>query len=118
MVGLAISVYLFFFFQAEDGIRDVAVTGVQTCALPIHDLLVPALEQGRQSVELRQWLAPVLGERGRWLGALNPQWGYASGVEGTADPELGWQGGSGGQRLGLLRSGGATHGAKGGRKRV
>src|SRR2546422_10283316 len=24
-----------FFFQAEDGIRDVAVTGVQTCALPI-----------------------------------------------------------------------------------
>src|SRR2546422_6971213 len=28
---------LFFFFQAEDGIRDVAVTGVQTCALPICD---------------------------------------------------------------------------------
>src|SRR5256884_239008 len=27
--------YSFFFFQAEDGIRDVAVTGVQTCALPI-----------------------------------------------------------------------------------
>src|SRR2546429_6450834 len=30
-----ISVYVIFFFQAEDGIRDVAVTGVQTCALPI-----------------------------------------------------------------------------------
>src|SRR2546429_3169391 len=28
-------VLFFFFFQAEDGIRDVAVTGVQTCALPI-----------------------------------------------------------------------------------
>src|SRR2546422_2006994 len=28
----------FFFFQAEDGIRDVAVTGVQTCALPISAL--------------------------------------------------------------------------------
>src|SRR2546429_6092715 len=27
---------VFFFFQAEDGIRDVAVTGVQTCALPIY----------------------------------------------------------------------------------
>src|SRR5205085_8044700 len=26
---------LFFFFQAEDGIRDLTVTGVQTCALPI-----------------------------------------------------------------------------------
>src|SRR2546422_6588463 len=29
-------VSFFFFFQAEDGIRDVAVTGVQTCALPIY----------------------------------------------------------------------------------
>src|SRR3712207_8047254 len=28
--------YLFFFFQAEDGIRDIGVTGVQTCALPIY----------------------------------------------------------------------------------
>src|SRR5215208_7579052 len=27
--------YIFFFFQAEDGIRDGHVTGVQTCALPI-----------------------------------------------------------------------------------
>ena len=26
---------LVFFFQAEDGIRDIGVTGVQTCALPI-----------------------------------------------------------------------------------
>src|SRR2546429_6715830 len=32
--GVFLSI-LFFFFQAEDGIRDVAVTGVQTCALPI-----------------------------------------------------------------------------------
>src|SRR5207245_6581913 len=29
------SPYFFFFFQAEDGIRDATVTGVQTCALPI-----------------------------------------------------------------------------------
>src|SRR6266852_7079713 len=27
--------FFFFFFQAEDGIRDATVTGVQTCALPI-----------------------------------------------------------------------------------
>src|SRR5438128_8808088 len=27
--------FVFFFFQAEDGIRDATVTGVQTCALPI-----------------------------------------------------------------------------------
>src|SRR6267143_3948134 len=29
----------FFFFQAEDGIRDGTVTGVQTCALPIYPTL-------------------------------------------------------------------------------
>src|SRR2546427_6271469 len=27
--------FFFFFFQAEDGIRDLTVTGVQTCALPV-----------------------------------------------------------------------------------
>src|SRR2546430_16300091 len=32
--------FIFFFFQAEDGIRDLTVTGVQTCALPI---LAPAV---------------------------------------------------------------------------
>src|SRR3989442_11471628 len=32
----------FFFFQAEDGIRDADVTGVQTCALPISSLRSPA----------------------------------------------------------------------------
>src|SRR5438093_7240991 len=30
--------FFFFFFQAEDGIRDWSVTGVQTCALPIFAL--------------------------------------------------------------------------------
>src|SRR5256886_5446510 len=32
---LDVFTYFFFFFQAEDGIRDLTVTGVQTCALPI-----------------------------------------------------------------------------------
>src|SRR2546430_10873111 len=31
----------FFFFQAEDGIRDLTVTGVQTCALPISAFVDP-----------------------------------------------------------------------------
>src|SRR5258707_10325898 len=35
----------FFFFQAEDGIRDIGVTGVQTCALPIYEAFV-ALDDG------------------------------------------------------------------------
>src|SRR2546430_3326315 len=33
--GVNIVCTFFFFFQAEDGIRDLTVTGVQTCALPI-----------------------------------------------------------------------------------
>src|SRR2546426_1379384 len=33
-----LSISIFFFFQAEDGIRDYKVTGVQTCALPIWDV--------------------------------------------------------------------------------
>src|SRR5256885_881327 len=33
----------FFFFQAEDGIRDYKVTGVQTCALPIFKVEQPSL---------------------------------------------------------------------------
>src|SRR5436189_5359659 len=36
-----------FFFQAEDGIRDTSVTGVQTCALPISD-------RTRRVVEVQQ----------------------------------------------------------------
>src|SRR2546430_3107991 len=34
----------FFFFQAEDGIRDLTVTGVQTCALPIFERLGSSAE--------------------------------------------------------------------------
>src|SRR3712207_7483412 len=33
--SLFVCFFSFFFFQAEDGIRDIGVTGVQTCALPI-----------------------------------------------------------------------------------
>src|SRR3712207_7257764 len=41
---------LVFFFQAEDGIRDIGVTGVQTCALPIFSSsmvsrVVPAISE-------------------------------------------------------------------------
>src|SRR5947209_16018903 len=44
---------LFFFFQAEDGIRDIGVTGVQTCALPIfraRSQMRGAVENAREQV--------------------------------------------------------------------
>src|SRR3712207_3544743 len=45
-----------FFFQAEDGIRDIGVTGVQTCALPIFIDLVMAVV--RRSLRGRSPFAP------------------------------------------------------------
>src|SRR2546430_17388274 len=68
---LCVLSFSFFFFQAEDGIRDLTVTGVQTCALPIcstgrdpktqactgkADARLPALrvEAGSSAVRLRR----------------------------------------------------------------
>src|SRR2546429_2578728 len=60
------SAYLtFFFFQAEDGIRDVAVTGVQTCALPIC-AAAPVKAAGLQ-------MTLVAGEAHRLDGQTAPQ---------------------------------------------
>src|SRR2546427_5371042 len=43
----------FFFFQAEDGIRDLTVTGVQTCALPIW--LVTCISTCTSGQRCRNW---------------------------------------------------------------
>src|SRR3989454_6718663 len=45
------SIDCFFFFQAEDGIRDYKVTGVQTCALPISRPAVPRVHHPDQVTE-------------------------------------------------------------------
>src|SRR5262249_58693420 len=60
---LQLCVYLFFFFfQAEDGIRDWSVTGVQTCALPIFDVIVTAGEGGTRAVkEVTSTIPIVMG---------------------------------------------------------
>ena len=50
--------FLVFFFQAEDGIRDVAVTGVQTCALPICVHL--RLKKKRRRTEVRGGHTPTM----------------------------------------------------------
>src|SRR2546429_503456 len=48
---------MFVFFQAEDGIRDVAVTGVQTCALPIFFCVNCCARWNRQPSFRQAWLA-------------------------------------------------------------
>src|SRR5687767_15964889 len=46
---------LIFFFQAEDGIRDKLVTGVQTCALPIYELFTGLKEVSTRPAVYRAW---------------------------------------------------------------
>src|SRR5207237_7590927 len=63
-----------FFFQAEDGIRDSSVTGVQTCALPISVLDAVAEKIG--------WGSPAPEGVYRGLAQLH---GYGSYVAGAAE---------------------------------
>src|SRR2546422_6636663 len=66
-----IVMFFFFFFQAEDGIRDVAVTGVQTCALPIF------AETGVERERLKD-IAVLAVWRARWNPAAAPALAEAS----------------------------------------
>src|SRR5258708_16403845 len=65
-VDLSSIVQLFFFFQAEDGIRDDLVTGVQTCALPIWAFPLQAV-RGRRHLDalLRRRTASIPQLRAR-----------------------------------------------------
>src|SRR5207248_6853226 len=56
----------FFFFQAEDGIRDRTVTGVQTCALPIFIRAATPDTQGWRTATI--WIENVQHAAGMLLG--------------------------------------------------
>src|SRR3989442_14543336 len=62
-------ILFFFFFQAEDGIRDADVTGVQTCALPICYKTRPLDRTIRATVEWYRELMEA-GAFGRRLSTL------------------------------------------------
>src|SRR3712207_8832193 len=75
------------FFQAEDGIRGIGVTGVQTCALPISNRdHVSGLQYGRGDVVLAavELEVPVHDE----LARLRPARGEAHPVDDVVHPEL------------------------------
>src|SRR2546430_5574711 len=55
---------IIFFFQAEDGIRDLTVTGVQTCALPIWSSALPLPIQGKSRMRQSRSYGSVRGVRG------------------------------------------------------
>src|SRR3712207_8337527 len=69
----------FFFFQAEDGIRDIGVTGVQTCALPISEGLHHLLNRLPRTKQLQHLKAsppqvhqPTTSRTRRCARSLNP----------------------------------------------
>src|SRR3712207_8912690 len=64
---------VFFFFQAEDGIRDIGVTGVQTCALPIY----PSADLGGANDQANAGMYAIAsgGWWGVGLGASRQKWG-------------------------------------------
>src|SRR5437867_5194870 len=61
LVVVIIKCRVFFFFQAEDGIRDRTVTGVQTCALPIS----PTARAGTRSLPLSPTIVAAVRSRSR-----------------------------------------------------
>src|SRR5690625_3910488 len=68
--------FVIFFFQAEDGIRDGHVTGVQTCALPISlqsgdTLVIATLDRLGRSTQSMLTFAQQLREKGAGLRVLN-----------------------------------------------
>src|SRR2546430_13400897 len=65
--------FIFFFFQAEDGIRDLTVTGVQTCALPISGKEQPRSNRhaGGSHIEQSPSLRTTLAARDRKSTRLN-----------------------------------------------
>src|SRR2546425_11928963 len=67
----------FFFFQAEDGIRDKLVTGVQTCALPISRLTA-AIARQQHAVLITQRHADALELIGAELGGFGHVVGFAA----------------------------------------
>src|SRR5206468_8600389 len=65
--------FLFFFFQAEDGIRDLIVTGVQTCALPISaSCRRPRPARGRGPGGAIPWAGSTPADRARATGGFSP----------------------------------------------
>src|SRR3712207_7065084 len=62
----------FFFFQAEDGIRDIGVTGVQTCALPIYAEVWVKSERANPGGSIKDRIGLAMIEDAERSGALKP----------------------------------------------
>ncbi|MBD1909046.1 MULTISPECIES: DUF5691 domain-containing protein [unclassified Leptolyngbya] len=82
------------------------LTKAQINGLRVPEMLLPALmDKGRSQRVLRPAISAVLGQRGQWLAAQNPDWSYAIALVGEAD----WETGTPEARLALLQNLRANH---------
>src|SRR5207249_8969947 len=86
--SVLIRFFVFFFFQAEDGIRDRNVTGVQTCALPISSFIAarsrsPVVILGSPSRSARIFPCVPLPDPGAPRMRMNT---YRTGTSGGSEP--------------------------------
>src|SRR5262245_56421395 len=87
--------------HGEPGLLREACTRLAHADLRCPAGLLPAMLD-RKEPTLREVLAPVLGERGRWLAGFNPEWAWAVGP--TGDAERTWLEGTFAARLEVLRA--------------
>src|SRR2546430_17236602 len=92
MTNTSVWLFYFFFFQAEDGIRDLTVTGVQTCALPISRRVredADPYPPGRRARQVPAGAPRKPGGREWLLGAVRAgtgATGHAGGTGAATDP--------------------------------
>src|SRR3712207_3510219 len=79
--GVRLARGLIFFFQAEDGIRDIGVTGVQTCALPIFEVRGPAAGSDLLKTSVDPTGKKVFGTINNCAGGVTPWGTFLSGEE-------------------------------------
>src|SRR5256886_2231143 len=109
IVSDALYVFFFFFFQAEDGIRYLTVTGVQTCALPIyktsrHDPALPLYTE-EEAQSCLQYFQPIgFGETKQLSPELSFRFVHAAHILGSSMAEI-TLGGGGARPTRLLFTG-------------
>src|SRR6266446_5466404 len=108
-------ILFFFFFQAEDGIRDYKVTGVQTCALPIYEPRQMDLGLAAPLIIEPKTAEPLSYDREVTLVLDDWVTGTGRPVPDTNAGTAGGRGRPGGMMSGMMRGGGGMGGMMGGR---
>src|SRR4030095_10455031 len=99
-VNSAVGQYLSLMLEGEfqELLEELLTTVRESGARVVEEFLPSLLDKGRAEPSLRELIAAVIGERGKWLAAQNPDWVYAPP---RADTDV-WETGSQDERFALL----------------